>query len=272
MRCIALLLLGLISAPYALPVTGPPPEALFEARFNVHHVEELTYDYLGPEQSKWWFDDMQSEVRRWATNFIEQRLFKEVLGVTATIHPPDGENIFPYFWHHPGQKWYFAIRSSTIVVLESDKKGFVTDSVSVITFMRYELNRMAATPSIVEVAFNDRLQYALISFKNNFRHSEGREDHGLVIELNNDDRDLFRRCDAYKPMPSMRETESSRPANGPSTPSSPPSATDNRSFSNHPSRHNSNHPASPYSAHSSSQPNEPPHSSPPRGPPPPYSE
>ncbi|KAJ3714762.1 hypothetical protein C8R42DRAFT_726257 [Lentinula raphanica] len=105
-------------------------------------------------------------------------------------------------------------------------------------------------------------------------HFGEREDKSLRIELNNDDRDLFRRCDAYKPMPSMRESESSRPANGPSTPNSPPSATDNRSFSNHPSRHNSNHLAPPYSAHSSStQPNEPrSHSSPPRGPPPPYSD
>ncbi|KAJ3709824.1 hypothetical protein C8R42DRAFT_692139 [Lentinula raphanica] len=280
MRCIPFLLLGLISATYAIPTPLPPAGSqrlqhrypsgpLFQLQSTNRLVE---YEHWGPDDEidiESWMDSddapLYQDAQHWAAEFIEQRLFREALGVRA------GLNGHQFLLSHP-RRLKFRIRTQDLYVIAV--RGFVMSQSPADISAHHDLavkrsllfkRKTGNEECIVEVDFGDNFAVA------HFKPSDPDSNHNpywdpkIIIPLNDRDRELFKKCDDLVSGRSQSTTPDHDPHshNSPVTPthSSPPQGHDD--FPPHDDR---NPPSTPPSH------NNPParHAYPNQSPPPPY--
>ncbi|KAJ3770252.1 hypothetical protein FB446DRAFT_175638 [Lentinula raphanica] len=208
MRCIPFLLLGLISATYAIPTPLPPAGSqrlqhrypsgpLFQLQSTNRLVE---YEHWGPDDEidiESWMDSddapLYQDAQHWAAEFIEQRLFRGALGVRA------GLNGHQFLLSHP-RRLKFRIRTQDLYVIAV--RGFVMSKSPADISAHLAVDRSLLfkrktgyEECIVEVDFGDNFAVA------HFKPSDPDSNHNpyldpkIIIPLNDEDRKLFKKCD-----------------------------------------------------------------------------
>ncbi|KAJ3756056.1 hypothetical protein EV360DRAFT_72320 [Lentinula raphanica] len=191
MRCIPFLLLGLISATYAIPT--PLPQSITNQVIYEHWARSAETDI-----EKWTSPDALSvqdallyqDAQHWAAEFIEQRLFREALGVQARF-PRDGRKVL---YSHP-RHLRFRLLSPYLYVIAV--RGFVMSKspADITAHLAVDHDFLFATKTAcdVEVDFGDK--FAVAHFKPLHAEDNPHRDPKIIIPLNDRDRELFKKCD-----------------------------------------------------------------------------
>ncbi|KAJ3764853.1 hypothetical protein FB446DRAFT_530681 [Lentinula raphanica] len=204
MKITPFLLLGILSATYAMPAlrltyeSKPAAQALQRLVHNRKPAGPIEYEYVlsenpGDLDKKLGVDEnraLNEEIQDWVKDLIEHRIFKAALGVTVELRRTG--NVYDYVGNPRRFQFKLRTRDLSVVVHNEDwYQGIVTSKLLLTT--KDEPISATLTPCIVEVQFRGAV--AAVIFKNNRRYHVA--DTVLGIRLTNKDMDLFRKFDTF---------------------------------------------------------------------------
>ncbi|KAJ3714759.1 hypothetical protein C8R42DRAFT_726254 [Lentinula raphanica] len=239
MRCISLLLLGLISVTYALPAPSPGasqsrPSAATQARhqaavsqaasrwtWKYYHQEPYTSragEKLKTNKKLFW------KIQMWSKNLIEVRTFRQVFKVSVVNsdfqlgHVPDASNMFEL---DPRELIFRTVKpeSGVFLFVESGHHWGYT-AISIPQSSKHTVLHWVEFPFNVRVDFTSQAKgprkYIVLHFEPGITHKgrHSRENPELWIPWLEEDTNLFEECDAF--LSSFPEEES-HSSNNPST-------------------------------------------------------
>ncbi|KAJ3820030.1 hypothetical protein EV361DRAFT_952128 [Lentinula raphanica] len=206
MKITPFLLLGILSATYAMPAlrltyeSKPAAQALQRLVHNRKPAGPIEYEYVlsenpGDLDKKLGVDEnraLNEEIQDWVKDLIEHRIFKAALGVTVELRRTG--NVYDYVGNPRRFQFKLRTRDLSVVVHNEDwYQGIVTSKLLLTGTTEDEPISATQTPCIVEVQFRGAV--AAVIFKNDERYHVS--DTVLGIRLTNKDMDLFRRFDAF---------------------------------------------------------------------------
>ncbi|KAJ3832297.1 hypothetical protein F5878DRAFT_646899 [Lentinula raphanica] len=133
---------------------------------------------------------LKEEIGEWSRQFIEHRIFGEILGMNAQLSP-SGDQV--YYDHI--RRLRFQIVTSDIPVAVVYRAYVVPNSFDLHSLVGHEAEpqfvHKATTPCVVELDFND--EFVVVQFKPH--PNDPSHDFHFVIELGGSDRRLLQQCD-----------------------------------------------------------------------------
>ncbi|KAJ3770902.1 hypothetical protein FB446DRAFT_131175 [Lentinula raphanica] len=195
MHCIqAFVLLGVFVA--TLPPLSQADQQLATDTHTVIYEYFPTFDPKRPT-SDWDSDDnkdLSTEAHEWSKEFIEERVFKQALGLTAKLYEhPEGGPVYNTFRDHP-RYFRFRIwepRDMSLVVIHGGREMPALTPAN-LPIEQHFLSKTSLR-SLVSVYVGDK--WALLVFHG--RTINPSDNPTLVIPLNDKDRDFLKRCDDY---------------------------------------------------------------------------
>ncbi|KAJ3770253.1 hypothetical protein FB446DRAFT_175648 [Lentinula raphanica] len=212
MRCIAFLLLELLACGTTYAIPAPPPVVYGGAPDN-----RLTPSNLGvgvkweywrlPRETESdrkirnnWV--LNNEVNRWSKIFVEQRIFRNGLGIQGTLVPNDASGRNKLYAHPRNLRFTILVTQDLPAVHVIGMKTFVMSRSPIAAHLAVDRSLLfqIKTKCDVEVDFGDKFAVAHFKPYHDDPEPDGYDpDHDpkLIIPLNQGDRDFLKKCDDF---------------------------------------------------------------------------